>query len=177
MNEPVNKVPVKKGEQTAERMPLVQAWHPFENLHREIDRIFADFGRGFGSRRSLFDIEPFRGREATWVSAPAVDITETDKAYVISAELPGLDEKEIEVKLVDGNLSIKGEKRAEKEEREKDYYLHERQYGAFERVFRVPEGVDAEKIEATFKNGVLALTLPKTAEAQKPEKKIDVKAS
>ncbi|WP_436025791.1 Hsp20/alpha crystallin family protein [Trinickia sp. LjRoot230] len=102
---------------------------------------------------------------------------QTDKSYEISAELPGLDEKDIEVKLVDGSITIKGEKREEKEESKKDYYLRERHFGAFERTFRVPEGVDAEKIQATFTKGVLALTLPKRANAQKPEKKIEVKAS
>lgn len=81
------------------------------------------------------------------------------------------------MKLVDGSITIKGEKREEKEESKKDYYLRERHFGAFERTFRVPEGVDAEKIQATFTKGVLALTLPKRANAQKPEKKIEVKAS
>jgi HSP20 family protein len=110
-------------------------------------------------------------------AAPAVDITESDKAYEISAELPGLDEKNVEVKVVNDNLLIKGEKQEEKEEKKKDYYLHERQFGSFERCFEVPEGVDADKIEASFKKGVLTVTLPKKPEAQKPEKKIEVKAA
>ena len=93
------------------------------------------------------------------------------------AELPGMDEKNIEVKLVNGGLTIKGEKREEKEEKKKDYYLHERHFGSFERCLTVPEGVDSSKIEATFKRGVLTLTLPKKPEAQKPAKRIEVKAA
>ena len=88
-----------------------------------------------------------------------------------------MDEKNIEVKVVNGNLTIKGEKQEEKEEKKKDYYLQERHFGSFERRFQLPEGVDADKIGASFKKGVLTVTLPKKLEAQKPEKKIDVKAA
>jgi HSP20 family protein len=79
--------------------------------------------------------------------------------------------------VTDGYLTIKGEKQEEKEEKKKDYYLHERHFGSFERSFDVPESVDLSKIEATFKKGVLTVTLPKKVEAQKPEKKIEVKAA
>ena len=92
-------------------------------------------------------------------------------------DLPGMDEKNIEVKVVNGNLIIKGEKQEEKEEKKKDYYLHERHFGSFERSFEVTDGVDADKIEATFKKGVLTVTLPKKPEAQKPAKKIEVKSA
>ena len=108
---------------------------------------------------------------------PAVDVAETDKAYEITAELPGMDEKNIEVKFADGVLTIKGEKKDEKEEKKKDYYLSERSYGSFQRSFQVPDGVDTDKIEATFKNGILTVVLPKSTEAQKATKKIDVKAA
>ncbi len=85
-----------------------------------------------------------------------------------------MDEKNIEVKVADDRLTVKGEKQEEKQEKKKDYYLH---FGSFERSFDVPETVDADKIEASFKNGVLAVTLPKKPEAQKPAKKIEVKAA
>jgi len=111
-----------------------------------------------------------------WGAPPAVDIVEKDNAYEVTAELPGLDEKNIEVKLVNGGLTIKGEKQEEKEEKKKGYYLHERQFGSFERCFQVPQGVDTNKIEASFRKGVLTVTLPKKPEAQKPEKKIEIKA-
>ena len=86
-----------------------------------------------------------------------------------------MDEKNIEVELANGVLSIKGEKQEETEEKDKNYYRRERSFGSFERRFHVPDNVDAEKIEASFKNGVLSVMLPKTAEAQKQAKKIDVK--
>jgi HSP20 family protein len=107
---------------------------------------------------------------------PAVDVTETEKGYKVVAELPGMDEKNIEVKIANGMLTIKGEKQEEKEEEKQDYYVRERSFGSFERTFPVLDGVDLEKVDASFKKGVLTVTLPKTAEAQKAEKKISVKA-
>ena len=95
----------------------------------------------------------------------------------LTADLPGINEKNIEVKLTQGGLTIKGEKQEEKEEKKKDYYLRERHVGSFERRFALPEGVDTDKIEASFKNGVLAVRLPKKPEAVKPEKKIEVKTT
>ena len=154
-----------------------EVWRPFEALRKEVDRLFDDFGDDFWRRpfRSLAQLEPVWSRKLA--ATPAVDVSETDKAYEIAAELPGMDEKNIEVNVADGGLTIKGEKKEEKEEKQKDYYVSERRYGSFERYFALPESVDASKIEATFKNGVLKVTLPKTAEAQKPAKKIDVKAA
>jgi len=154
-----------------------EVWRPFEALRKEVDRLFDDFGDDFWRR----PFRPLAGLERSWarkvVEAPAVDVTETDKAYEITAELPGIDQKNVEVNVADGGITIKGEKKEETEEKKKDYYVSERRYGSFERYFGLPEGVDAEKIEATFKNGVLRVTLPKTAEAQKAAKKIEVKAA
>jgi HSP20 family protein len=180
MAEAATKLPIKTEEKAPERGPALEAWRPLEKLRREVDRLFEDFDRGFWLsplRRSAFDIEPFWRRELAWGAAPAVDIVEKEKAYEVTAELPGMDEKSIEVKLANGGLTIRGEKKEEKEEKRKDYYLHERHYGSFERRFRVPEGVDIDKIEASFKKGVLTIILPKRPEAQKPEKKIEVKAA
>lgn len=170
------KVPVTT-EKKAGPVSAPEAWRPFESLRKEVDRLFDDFGQNFWRSpfRSLADFEPLWSQELT--SAPAVDIVEGDKAYEVTAELPGMDEKNIDVKVVNGGLSIKGEKKDEKEEKKKDYYLSERRYGSFERYFRLPEGVDTDKIEANFKKGVLTVTLPKKPEAQKPAKKIDVKAA
>ena len=179
MAETVTKLPVKQ-EKTSERASAVEAWRPFDSLRREVEQLFDDFGQNFWrlpTRRSIFDFEPLWRREAVWEAAPAVDIAESEKAYEITAELPGMDEKNIEVKVANGNLTIKGEKQEEKEEKKKDYYLHERHFGSFERSFEMPEGVDADKIEANFKKGVLTVTLPKKPEAQKPAKKIEVKAA
>ncbi len=169
------KLPIK-----TEKSATPTQWAPFESLRREIDRLFDDFNGGFWRspfRRSAFDIAPFSGRQMNWPTVPAVDFTDAEKAYEVTAELPGMDEKNIEVKVANGVLTIKGEKLDEKEEKRKDYYLRERNFGSFERSFQVPEGVDADKIEASFKKGVLTVTLPKKPEAQKAAKKIDVKAA
>jgi len=173
MAQVATKLPVKK-EPTP---PTISGgWQPFEALHREVDRLFDEFNGGFRRspfRRSLF--APFARDEM--LNPPAVDITAKDGSYEVTAELPGIDEKDIDVKLGGGMLTIKGQKKAEKQEKNKDYVLSERSYGAFERSFSVPEGVDAGKVAATFKNGVLTVTLPKTPVAQKLEKKIAVKAA
>lgn len=177
MAEVASKVPAQK---TLRRETGLQAWRPFESLHEGLDRLFEDFARYYWHspfRRSALDIEPFSRRELSWDVAPAVDIVEKDKSYEVTAELPGMDEKHVEVKLVNGGLTIRGEKQEEKEEKKKDYYVRERHFGSFERYFAVPEGVDTDKIEASFKNGVLTVTLPKKPEAIKPAKKIEVKAA
>jgi HSP20 family protein len=168
-----SKMPAK-AETSQSSVPEI--WRPFENLRREMDRLFDDFGAGLWHspfRRAL-DLGSFRRSELT---VPAVDVSETDKAYEITAELPGMDEKSVEVKLANGMLTIKGEKQDEKEEKKQDYYMRERTFGSFQRSFQVPADVDTDKIEAGFKKGVLTVTLPKSAEAQKSEKKIAVKSA
>lgn len=170
MAEAETKVPVKK--ETKDISPGVFEWHPFETLRRQIDRLFEDLP----FRRSAYGFEPFERFATGWAHAPAVDLVEKDKEYEITAELPGMDDKNIEVKLSEGALTISGEKKEEREEKEKGYYLSERRYGAFRRAFRVPEGVDADKIEASFEKGLLTIRLPKTPEAQKAEKKIAIKS-
>jgi len=182
MAEQESKVPVKTGEKAGEPATTPETWQPFEGLRREVDRLFEDFGRGFWRlplRRSAFETEPFWRRVALSVAAPAVDVVEKEKAYEITAELPGMDEKNIELTVADDMLTIKGEKKEEREEKKKNFFLSERQYGSFERSFRLPEGVEADKIEASFKKGVLTVTLPKTPEAQKKakERAIPVKAA
>jgi HSP20 family protein len=154
-----------------------ESW-PLHRLRSEIDRLFDDFGMGSWLpqfRRGAFDAEPFWRGEISWAKIPVVDIAETAKGYEITAELPGIDEKNVEVKYVDGTLTIKGEKKDEREEKKENYHLSERSYGSFQRSFSVPDGVDADKVEASFKNGVLTVTLPKTPEAQKKEKRIEIK--
>jgi HSP20 family protein len=173
-----NKVPVKTEEKAPAREAALQTWRSFGDLRREVDRLFEDFGHGFWSapfRRTFFDVQPAWGRAPRWAAAPAVDIVEKEKSYEIRAELPGLDEKNIEVKVSKGGLTIRGEKQEEKDQKKQDYYLHERSFGAFERSFPLPEAADADKIEASFKKGVLTVTVPKKPEAIVPERKIEVK--
>ena len=178
MADVATKLPVKTEPKTGTSVSSASR-HPFQALRQEIDRLFENFDGGFWNSpfsKSLFDYAPFKTLEMT-ISQPAVDIVDKDGEYEITAELPGIDEKDIEIKLSNGGLLIKGEKKEEKEEKKKDYFLSERHYGSFERYFGLPDGVDTDKIAASFKKGVLTVKLPKTHEALKQEKKIPISAT
>jgi HSP20 family protein len=174
MAEASQKTPAKSEEKAIERAPAEGS--PLLNLRREFDRMLDEFPWGWRRplARSLFDVEPFFRGFGSVGATPAVDIAEKDKEYEITAELPGMDESNIDVKFADGMLTIKGEKKEEKEEKKKDYYLSERRYGSFQRSFQVPDSVDANKIKAKFVNGVLTVKLPKSVDAQKNEKRIAI---
>jgi HSP20 family protein len=153
------------------------AWQSFRG---EMDRLFDRFAGGLGlpAFRRMFDVEPAWGAESSFsFSAPAVDVTEDDKTYKITAELPGLEEKNIDVTVSGDMLTLKGEKRYEKENKDKNHYMSERAYGSFQRTFVLPDGIERDKIAADLSKGVLTITLPKTVAAQKPQKKIEVKAA
>ena len=170
-----SKAPAKGETATPQPARSPAAWHPFHALHEEIDRLFADFGRGFPTLaigRDRFASRPFWGAGSDL--SPAVDVADTGASYQITAELPGLDEKDVEVTVADGVLTIKGEKSAEKEEKKKDYYRAERSFGSFKRSFGLPEGVDQSKIEANFQKGLLTITMPKMAAAQAQAKKMTI---
>jgi len=170
------KLAVKSGEKAAAPEPVR---HPIDVFRQEIDRLFDDFTTGFlvwpFARRGAEAAPAVRVPSAAFVNTPAVDVVEKDKAYEITAELPGLEEKNIEVEVADDVLSIRGEKSEAKEEKKKDYYLSERRYGTFQRSFRLPQHVDAGRIDASFANGVLTFVLPKTAEAQQKQRKIEIR--
>ena len=168
-------VPVEVKKAMPARTNVPDVWHSFRS---EMDRMFDRFGGGFGfpSLRRMFDIEP-AWRSSFSFSMPAIDMSEDDKAYKISAELPGIDAKDIDVSLSGDMLVLKGEKRQEKEEKNKNYHFSERAYGSFQRAFDLPASVDRNKVAADFSKGVLTITLPKTAESQKPQKKIEVKST
>jgi HSP20 family protein len=138
--------------------------NPFMSLQREIDRLFDDFTSGFPT---------FGNGKANLL--PNMDVTETDKEIEITAELPGLEEKDVQINVADNLLTIRGEKKSEKEEKEKNYRLVERSYGSFERTLELPDGVNADAIKANIAKGVLKVTVPKPAPAQ--AKKIEVKAA
>ena len=106
---------------------------------------------------------------------PKLDIEKTESAYEVTAELPGMDEDEVEITVSKGRLEIKGEKRREEEKKENSYYLKERSYGQFRRVLAIPSDVDENDISAASKKGVLALTLPKTKKAEEVQRRIPVK--
>lgn len=157
-----------------------EKWTPLEHFRRDIDRFFDEF-RPFDWRlpvsRPLLGLDMPRLRSPEWAVAPAVDVVEKDNEYEITAEMPGIDEKNIDVKLANRTLTIRGEKQEDKEEKGKDYHLSERRYGSFQRSFALPEGVDVNGIEASFTKGVLTVRLPKSEDARKAEKKISVKSA
>ena len=161
-------------------MPAPTTADPFRALRNEMDRLFDRFAGGFHlpSWRGMFGVEPAGQQAGFSFSAPAVDVSEDEKGYKITAELPGISEKDVDVTVTaDGVLVIKGEKRQEKEEKDKNHYVAERAYGSFQRCFALPDSVDRDKITADLAKGVLTVTLPKKTEAQKPEQKIEVKAA
>ena len=173
MAETTNKVPVR-----TEKTPgSPQARRRFEGIRRELGSLYEDFFGGRSpSRRSFLSIARSRRAKVALGAIPVVDVTETDKAYQITSELPvGMGEKNVEVKFAEGVLTIKGEKQEEREEKKKGYSMRESSFGSFERTFQVSEGIDTDKIKASFKKGMLAVTLPKNAEARRAEKRITVK--
>lgn len=178
MSNSVKKMPVTSEDKSGQHSMTSDLWRPLEKLRQQVDHLFEDFNRGSGLSpfgRGLFDVEPFWRRELIGRGMPAVDISEKDKSYEITAELPGMDQKNIEIKLSNGSLIIRGEKKEDKEEKATSYHLSERHYGSFERVFSLPKGVDVEKIDASFSKGVLSISLPKKPEAMKADKVVPIK--
>jgi HSP20 family protein len=143
---------------------------PFTTLQREIDRLFDDFTRGWPTMTRDW---PTMARTSELM--PSMDVTETDKEIEITAELPGLAEKDVQVNVADNVLTIKGEKKSEKEEKDKNYRMFERSYGSFSRTLDLPAGINPDTIKASLSNGVLKVTVPKPAAAQ--VKKVEVKAA
>jgi HSP20 family protein len=146
---------------------LTRGDDPFSAFRREMDRVFESFGRDLGWPS---------GNQRAGAMAPSIDVSETDKELKIEAELPGVDEKDVEVTVTDNVLTIRGEKKAEKEEKKKDYHLVERSYGSYARSITLPFAAEPGKAKASFKNGVLSITLPKPAEVAAKAKKIAISA-
>lgn len=166
-------VPVERKQGTSAQAPAPDVWRTFRG---EMDRMFDRFG--LPSFRRMFEMEPgWRGGAPFSFSAPPIDMSEDEKSYKITAELPGLDVKDVDVQVTGDMLVIKGEKRQESEEKNKNYHFSERNYGVFQRSFDLPSSVDRDKVTAEFTKGVLTITLPKTAAAQQQAKKIEVKSS
>jgi len=144
---------------------------PFLSLHRDINRLFEEAFRGISLPSSM------SGRFGDFVGAawPKLEVAETEKQIVISAEVPGIDQNDIELTYVDGSLILRGETKSETEDKERKF--SERYYGRFER--RIPVGADIEegKIDASFKNGVLKVTVPKSEKAQMKAKKIEIQSA
>lgn len=136
----------------------------YRSLHREIDRVFDDMFRGM----------PTLGVGRT---APRLDVRDTDTGLEVVADLPGMAEGDIDIRLTDNNLIIQGEKKAETEEEKEGWRLHERTYGSFLRTVPLPYAIEAEKVSATYDKGVLTVTLPKSATAKETSRRIEVKTA
>jgi len=150
----------------------LQVWKPFRELapSREFERMRREMDRLWDS---FFERRPAKTEEEREF-LPALDLAETENELVVKCEVPGLEPKDIDISLSDGMLTIKGEKKQEREEKEADYHLVERSYGAFTRSIQLPKEVQGDKINASYKNGILKVTLPKSEEAKKKEIKIKV---
>ena len=147
-------------------MTTLTRWEPFRemaSLRRAMDRMFDD----------TFEFPRVWEREATW--GPALDVVEKEDSYIVKASVPGVAPEDVEITLTDNVLTIKGETKEEKEDKQENYHLRERHYGSFVRSITLPATVNADKVEAVNEHGVLTLTLPKS-EAVKP-KKITVKST
>lgn len=144
-----------------------EEWNPFLVLRSETDKVFDNFFRGF-------EVEPFGKAPGTF--QPKVNVADDEKEITISVEIPGMDEKDIELSLTKDTLTIKGEKKEEKEEKGKNYHRMERSYGSFSRTLPLPVEINTDKAEAAYKKGILTIVLPKTEKAVKETKKIPIKA-
>ncbi|HBA85212.1 MAG TPA: molecular chaperone [Verrucomicrobia bacterium] len=165
-----NIIPWKRRESAVELTPRTA--HPVETLHRQMNQLFDEFFRDFGSLQgSGF----WSGERAESVLSPQFDVSETDDEVSITAELPGMDEKDIEVLFDDNVLTVKGEKKQEHEEKNKNYFMSERLFGQFQRVITLPAGINVDKVKAQFKKGVLSIVIPKVAQPHAERKKIEVK--
>lgn len=147
--------------------------HPLAEFQREMNRMFDSFWSGRPGLLSGPDFEAPLWRTGAMQS----DVVETDEAVEVTIELPGIDEKDIDLTLGPGVLTVKGEKKIERKDEKKGYHLSERRYGSFQRVIGLPDGVDREAASAEFRNGVLKVVLPKLPEARAQLRKIDIKSA
>ena len=145
--------------------------HPIDLFRSEMNRLVDDFFKGFGLRPFSQEMESFGAFN------PTVDMTEDESSIQVTAELPGMDEKDIEINLTKDSLTIKGEKKTTSENKDKESYYMERSFGSFTRVLPIPADINPDKVEAVFKKGVLNITLPKLVKEKKAQKKIEIKSA
>jgi len=146
--------------------------HPIEALHREMNDLFESFFGDFGFPRW----PALRAAREGGLISPRFEVSETDDAVEIAAELPGMDEKDVQVTLDNGALTIEGEKKAEREEKKRGVFFSERSYGRFQRTLALPAGLDESKVKAAFKKGVLRVTIPKTPAARGSARTIKIES-
>ncbi len=148
-------------------MNLVK-WNPFRELEEVSDRLNSIFGKlpvRTESERETFGM-------ADW--SPSVDISETDAAYLVKGEIPGVQKEDVKVTIEDGMITLRGERKQEKDEKGEKFHRVERSYGSFMRCFRLPDDADETNIKAEFKDGIISITLPKTEKAKNKPKEIEV---
>lgn len=155
--------------------PEHAALSPMIDLHREMNRIFDSAFRGFGL--SPFGSELFTPLTASGQLKPQVDISATDKEYCITVEVPGVSEKDVNLEIAENVMTIRGEKKQEKEDKGESYYRMERSYGSFQRVLSLPEDAVPEDVNAIFKNGVLTIRMPRREIPNVEVKKIEIKSA
>ncbi len=164
-------VPVRHADS---RQPQRYFHGPVGQLHQEMDQLFDNFFRGFGH-------SPFRPGSLlsdslnSGMLKPTLDIGASEKEYAISIEVPGVTQKDVKLEIAHNTLTVRGEKKQEKEEKNKDFYRVERSYGSFQRVLSLPEDADQDKVTATFKDGVLAITIPRKPMPAAAVKQIEIK--
>ena len=155
----------------------VEGWPSMASLKNEIDRLFDDFSAGFSRQPLARRVQSLIPSVADWALQPATELVECEGEYRITAELPGMAAKDIDIKLTDGTITLRGEKSEEKKHEKEDYLVSERRYGKFQRTLSLPSGIDADNVSADFANGILTVTLPKSAEAKQKERKVEVKTA
>jgi HSP20 family protein len=162
-------------EETSPTAP--EGWPSMLSLRNEIDRLFDDFGAGLWRHPFSRRMHALLPAGSEWALRPATEFAECDGEYRLTAELPGMSAEDIDIKLSDGAITIHGKKSEEKKEEKEDYLVSERRYGEFHRTLSLPAAIDADAVTADFANGVLTVTLPKSPEAKKKERKVKVKTA
>lgn len=154
-----------------------ESWPSMLSLRTEIDRLFDEFGAGLWRQPFSRRMNALLPAGTGWVLQPPTEFVECDGEYRLTAELPGMAAENIDIKLNDGTITIRGEKSEERKEEKEDYLVSERRYGEFQRTLSLPSGIDADAVKADFANGILTVTLPKTPEAKQKERKVEVKTA
>ena len=179
--ESVANVPVKMKDSPSYYPAESSTANPLAQMHREVDRLFENAFRGFGVSSARFPgFSPlgsdfFSPLSSSGFLKPQVDVGATDKEYSITVEVPGINEKDVNIEVANNTMTIRGEKKQEKEEKDKNYYRVERSYGSFQRVLSLPEDADQEAIKATFKNGILTIKMGRKALPKPDVKQIEIK--
>lgn len=147
----------------------IEEWDPFQQFERALSPLYEDFRKG--------QLDPFKWSAGTRFIGPRIDVSEGDADLTVTAELPGMEDKDVEISITNNTLTLKGEKKIDREEKKKNFHLVERASGSFVRSFQIPFEVAPSQVEATFENGILTITIPKPKDASQKAKKVPIKQS